>query len=89
MLGKIKPDFQQNLFQTRLTDLINLRHPLVKLAYELDWNKMELEFQKLYSDQGRPSIPIRKIAGLLLLKEMFKESDESVVERWIENPYWQ
>lgn len=89
MLGKIKPDFQQNLFQTRLTDLINLVHPLVKLAHELDWNKMELKFQKLYSDQGRPSIPIRKIAGLLLLKAMFKESDESVVERWIENPYWQ
>ncbi len=50
---------------------------------------MEFEFQNLYSEQGRPSIPIRKIAGLLLLKEMFKESDESVVERWIENPYWQ
>lgn len=89
MLGKIKPNFQQNLFQTRLIDLINLEHPLVKLARELDWSKMELEFQNLYSEQGRPSIPIRKIAGLLLLKEMFKESDESVVERWIENAYWQ
>ncbi len=51
--------------------------------------KIEFEFQNLYSEQGRPSIPIRKIAGLLLLKEMFKESDESVVDRWIENPYWQ
>jgi IS5 family transposase len=50
---------------------------------------MELEFQNLYSEQGRSSIPVRKIAGLLLLKEMFKESDESVVERWIENAYWQ
>ena len=89
MLGKIKPDFQQNLFQTRLTDLINLGHPLVKLADEVAWDKMELEFQNLYSDQGIPSIPIRKIAGLLMIKEMFKESDESVVERWIENPYWQ
>ena len=89
MLGKIKPNFQQNLFQTRLTDLINLGHPLVKLAGELYWSKMETEFQNLYSEQGRPSIPIRKIAGLLMLKEMFKESDESVVERWIENPYWQ
>jgi transposase, IS5 family len=89
MLGKIKPNFQQNLFQTRLTDLINLGHPLVKLATELDWSKMDLEFQNFYSEQGRPSIPIRKIAGLLMLKEMFKESDESVVERWIENPYWQ
>lgn len=89
MLGKIKPDSQQNLFKTRLTDLINLGHPLVKLAQEISWDKMEVEFQNLYSEQGRPSIPIRKIAGMLLLKEMFKESDESVVERWIENAYWQ
>ena len=89
MLGKIKPDLQQNLFKTRLIDLINLEHPLVKLADELSWDKMEFEFKNLYSEQGRPSIPIRKIAGLLLLKEMFKESDESVVERWIENAYWQ
>ena len=89
MLGKIKPDLQQNLFKTRLTDLINPGHPLVKLADEIPWDKMELEFQNLYSHQGRPSIPIRKIAGLLLLKEIFKESDESVVERWIENAYWQ
>ena len=89
MLGKIKPDFQQNLFKTRLTELINLEHPLVKLAQEISWDKMEVEFQNLYSEQGRPSIPIRKIAGMLLLKEMFKESDESVVERWIENAYWQ
>lgn len=89
MLGKIKSDLQQNLFKTRLTELINLGHPLVKLAQEISWDKMEVEFENLYSNQGRPSIPIRKIAGMLLLKEMFKESDESVVERWIENAYWQ
>ena len=89
MLGKINTDLQQNLFKTRLTDLINMGHPVVKLAKELSWDKMEVEFQKLYSDQGRPSIPVRKIAGMLMLKQMFRESDESVVERWIENPYWQ
>lgn len=83
MLGKIKPNFQQNLFKTRLTELLNLEHPLVKLSQEIAWDKMEIAFQNLYSEQGRPSIPIRKIASLLLLKEMFKESDESVVERWI------
>jgi transposase, IS5 family len=76
------------LFETRLTDLINLSHPLVKLADEVSWDKMKLEFQNLYSEQGRPSILTRKIAGLLLLKEMFKESDESVFDRWIENTYW-
>jgi IS5 family transposase len=89
MLGKIKIDNQQHLFQTRLTDLINLEHPLVKLTQEIDWAKIETEFQGLYSKQGRPSVPIRKIVGLLLLKHMFNQSDESVVARWIENPYWQ
>lgn len=89
MLGKIEPDLQQNLFKTRLTELINMEHPLVKLAQEISWDKIEAEFEKLFSEGGRPSIAIRKIAGMLLLKEMFKESDESVVERWIENAYWQ
>ena len=89
MLGKIKPDLQQDLFKTRLTELINMEHPLVKLANEISWDKMEAEFEKHFSVSGRPSIAIRKIAGLLLLKEMFKESDETVVERWIENAYWQ
>ena len=89
MLGKINPDLQQDLFKTRLTELINMEHPLVKLANEISWDKMEAEFEKHFSVSGRPSIAIRKIAGLLLLKEMFKESDETVVERWIENAYWQ
>jgi len=66
-----------------------MEHPLVKLAQEICWDKMEQEFSNLYSEGGRPSIAIRKISGMLLLKEMFKESDESVVERWIENAYWQ
>ena len=66
-----------------------MEHPLVKLAHEISWEKMEQEFAKLFSEQGRPSVAIRKIAGMLLLKEMFKESDETVVERWMENAYWQ
>ena len=89
MLGKLKADSQQKLFQTRLSELINAEHELVKLAQQIDWAKMELELQNLYSSQGRPSIPLRKIVGLLVLKSIFNESDESVVDRWIENPYWQ
>jgi IS5 family transposase len=85
MLEKIRPNNQQNLFKTRLADLINLGHLLVKLENKLSWDKIELEFQNLYSEQGRFSIPIIKITGLLLLKDMFKESNEPVVERLIEN----
>ena len=29
------------------------------------------------------------MVGLQYLKYAFNESDESVVTRWVENPYWQ
>lgn len=29
------------------------------------------------------------MVGLLSLKHAFNESDESLLERWVENPYWQ
>jgi transposase, IS5 family len=29
------------------------------------------------------------MVGLLLLKQMYDQSDEDVAERWVENPYWQ
>lgn len=29
------------------------------------------------------------MVGLLYLKHAFNESDESLLERWVENPYWQ
>lgn len=62
---------------------------MVILSTQIDWQKMEFEFKNLYSEQGKPSVAIRKIAGLLVLKAMFNQSDESVVQRCIENPYWQ
>ncbi len=33
--------------------------------------------------------PIRLLVGLHYLRHAFNESDESVVDRWVENPYWQ
>ncbi|MBE4947325.1 hypothetical protein [Chryseobacterium culicis] len=65
MLGKIRRDLQQNLFKTKLTEIINTEHPLVKLAGEISWDKMESELEKLFSENGRPSIAIRKIARML------------------------
>jgi len=40
-------------------------------------------------DLGAPGKAIRLMVGLHYLKYTFNESDESVVERWVENPYWQ
>lgn len=41
------------------------------------------------SHAGRPRLPIRLMVGLLYLKHAFGESDESVVQKGSENPYWQ
>ncbi|MGY4384648.1 hypothetical protein ACVWYN_001674 [Pedobacter sp. UYP24] len=38
---------------------------------------------------GRPAKPIRLMVGLLILKHIRNISDESVVEQWSENLYYQ
>lgn len=78
-----------NLFQARLDQIINADHELIQLAQELDWQGLEADFASLYSERGRPAIPVRTIAGMLMLKHLYNQSDESVVARWVENPYWQ
>lgn len=79
-----------NIFQVPLVQFINKEHELIQLAEQIDWQLVEDQFSCYYCpDNGRPSIPIRKIVGVLLLKMMFSHSDESVVDRWQENPYWQ
>jgi IS5 family transposase len=59
------------------------------LAKKIDWVYLEKEFAPLYGAVGRPSVPIRTIVGLLLLKQMYNLGDETVVQRYLENPYWQ
>ena len=81
---------QHHLFRSQLTQLLDLSHPLVRLAKALNWSGFEKRFGALYVENiGRPGLPTRLMVGLHYLKYAFDESDESVVERWVENPYWQ
>jgi IS5 family transposase len=43
----------------------------------------------VFCEHGRPAIATRRIAGLHYLKHTYGLSDEQVVQRWAENPYWQ
>ena len=80
---------EPQLFQSRLDQILNLRHPLCALANQIDWKIFEEEFGAYYSEKrGTPGKPIRLMVGLHYLKHAFNESDESVVEHFIENPYW-
>ena len=90
MIGKTDKTPQLNMYQVPLIQFINKEHELYHLAEAIDWGGLERDLAEYYCiDNGRPSIPIRKIVGVILLKMMFNESDESVVDRWKENPYWQ
>lgn len=69
---------------------LNPQHPLVILAQAIDWHYFEQEFQsQMAGEMGRPPLPTRLLVGLHYLKAMYNESDESVVMKWVENPYWQ
>jgi transposase, IS5 family len=81
---------QGDLYRSRLENILNRRHPLFQLADQIEWTVFELEFGALYDEKmGRPGVPTRVMVGLHYLKHMYDESDESVVEKFIENPYWQ
>ena len=75
---------------SNLSDMLNQSHPLYQLADKIDWGKFETAFQPLYcQDNGRPGKPIRLMCGLLILKHLRNLSDESLVEQWSENAYYQ
>jgi IS5 family transposase len=76
-------------FTTPLHTLLNEKHPIYILAQKVDWGKFDTAFSKLYSKTGRPAKPIRLMVGLLILKHLRNLSDESIVEQWIENVYYQ
>jgi len=89
MIKKLPKQPQLEMYKTVLVSFINLEHELCQLARKIDWEKLEKDLGSFYSPVGRPAVPIRTIVGLLLLKQIYNLGDETVMERWLENPYWQ
>jgi IS5 family transposase len=90
MQAKKRVQSQEELFKSRLDQMLDRSHPLFRLANAIDWGYFEQEFGKFYAENvGRPGKPIRLLVGLHYLKNAYDESDESCVERFLENPYWQ
>lgn len=79
-----------DLFCTELVNLIDQWHELAGLADLIDWPAFALHWGAQFeSTTGRPALPTRLMASLLYLKRVYALSDEDVIERWVENPYWQ
>ncbi len=81
----------KNLFSGSFMDMLDSKDPLIVLADNFPWSKVESKFQKYYKNDkvGRPNKPIRLMVGLLLLKQIKNLSDERIVEEWKQNPYLQ
>src|SRR5436190_6289516 len=81
---------EQDLFRSRLDQIIDMKHSRVTLARTVDWDFLEQAFGEVYTDgPGRPPLPTRLMAGLAILKHTYDLSDEVLCERWVENPYYQ
>jgi transposase, IS5 family len=89
-MSQPRDDRQDDLFRLSLEAIINLRHQLVRLAAEINWDFLAKRFSSVCRvGPGQPPLPTRLVAGLLILKHMHNLSDEALCDRWVENPYFQ
>ena len=81
---------QTLLFGRDLLHQLDPADPLIKLSDQINWSVFEQAFGGHYSpDTGRPGLPIRRLVGLLMLKQLENLSDERVVLEYKRNPYYQ
>lgn len=89
-MARPRDERQKDLFRPALEQIIDLGHPLVRLAERIDWGFLEERFGAVCRlGAGQPPLPVRLVAGLLILKHMHAVSDEALCARWVENPYFQ
>lgn len=89
-MSQARDDRQKDLFRPALEQIIAMDHPLVRLAQRIDWAFLDRRLGEVYkASDGHPPLPVRLMAGLLILKHMHSLSDEALCARWIENPYYQ
>jgi IS5 family transposase len=90
MPPKSPPTEQPELFRSALVNLVDRRHPLVRLAGLIDWERFAEAFGPLYRDGvGRPGLPTRLMVGLHLVKHMDGLSDDAACARYLDSPYVQ
>ena len=80
---------EKNMFAGSFMDMLDSKDPLIVLADNFPWSKVESELSQYYKGIGRPPKPIRLMAGLMLLKQLENLSDENVVLQFKRNPYYQ
>ena len=89
-MSKPRDERQKDLFRPALDQIIDMGHPLVRLAQEIDWSFLERRFASVCeAGPGQPPLPARLVAGLFILKHTHSLSDEALCARWLEKPLYQ
>ena len=89
-MSRPRDERQKDLLLPALDQIIDMGHPLVRLAAQIDWGFLDSRFGSVCAaGPGQPGLPTRLVAGLFILKHMHNLSDEVLCARWIENPYYQ
>lgn len=57
--GLTTPEPVDDLFRSRLEQIINMRHELVRLGAQIDWAWLDEEIAPCFSKEGRPGVPSR------------------------------
>ena len=89
MQGHSPDPGQSSFLPADLRTLLDPGQPLFRLGNRIPWAHIEAFLADRYGRRGRPAKAIRLMVGLLILKHVENLSDEVVVERWRQNPYYQ
>lgn len=87
---KQKTQEQPLVGTSRLGLMLNVEHELVRLVEIINWASLVESLGFLCSEKtGHSGIPIRTMAGLGTAQHTPRLSDEQLVGKWPERPYWQ
>src|SRR5258705_12620227 len=81
---------EQDLFRSRLDQIIDMKHALVKLGRAIDWRFLEDTFGAVYTDKpGQPPVPTRLMAGPAILHDTYDPFHGALLRPWGGKPYLQ
>jgi transposase, IS5 family len=68
-MARPRDDRQKDLLRPALAGFIDMGHPLVRLAGQIDWSFLDGRFGLVCQPgPGQPGLPTRLVAGLFILK---------------------
>ncbi len=82
-MAKPRDNRQKDLLKPALEAIIDLGHPLVRLAREIDWGFLDRRFASVCTPgPGQPGLPTRLVAGLFILSRQSRnQRGDSIVRR--------